>query len=133
MLVLALAFNAFVVLLACVGMMAVFMGGAVPALILLLALSLPLSALSLAGGFAWFVRRNGWRGASGAIWRAIPQWLAVTFWLAATLIFCGELALLITLGLAEEAPRFWQHLPLLSGIVAALAYCVIHATRSART
>lgn len=135
MLVLALAFNVFTVALAFIGMMVVFMGGGgyLPVLILLLALSLPVSALMLAGGFAWFARDSGMRGAARAIWRAIPQWLAVTFWLAAALIFCGELALLVTLQLAEEAPRAWQHLPLLAGIVAALSYCVIYAVRSRRT
>lgn len=132
MLVLALAFNAFVVALACIGMMVIFMGGNAPALILLLALSLPLSALTLLGGFAWFVKGSSLREAPAAIWKAVPQWLAITFWLAAALIFCGELALLITLQLAEEAPRFWQHLPLLAGILAALSYCVLYAVRDVR-
>lgn len=135
MLVLALAFNAFVVALACIGMMVVFMGGGgyLPVLILLLALSVPVSTLMLAGGFGWFVRRYGVQHAVAAIWHAMPQWLAVTFWLAAALIFCGELALLVTLQLADQAPRFWQHLPLLAGIVAALAYCVTYAMRAGRT
>jgi hypothetical protein len=134
MLVLALAFNAFVVALACIGMMVVFMGGGgyLPVLILLLVLSVPVSALMLAGGFAWFVRRYGVRRAPAAVWGAIPQWLAVTFWLGAALIFCGELALLVTLQLADEAPRFWQHLPLLAGTVAALAYSVMYAVRAVR-
>lgn len=132
MLALALAFNAFVVVLACIGMMTMFMGGDAPALILFFALSLPVSALTLAGGFTWFARRHGIRRTPAAIWQATPQWLAITFWLAATLIFCGELALLVALALADEAPRFWQHLPLLAGLLAALSYCVLHAVRTVR-
>ena len=71
MLVLALAFNVFTVALAFIGMMVVFMGGGgyLPVLILLLALSLPVSALMLAGGFAWFARDSGLRVRSGGRFR----------------------------------------------------------------
>ncbi|HEX6928537.1 MAG TPA: hypothetical protein VF267_04770 [Gammaproteobacteria bacterium] len=131
----ALAFNLLVFLLACVGMMVVFMGGTgyLPALLVLLALSLPVTFGMLIAGIAWFAHRHGVSGAAGAIWRSVPQWLTVSFALGVALIFCGELALLVALQLTGTAPGFWQHLPLLAGIGAAIAYCVVHAVREART
>src|SRR5690606_22376134 len=103
MLIGALAFNLLVLLLACIGLMVVFIGGSgyLPALLILLVLATPVSIGMTLAGLAWFVKRAGLRGAVAAAWRAIPQWLAVTFWLGIALMLCGELALIITARLAE--------------------------------
>lgn len=134
MLVFARAFNLLVFLLACIGVMVVFMGGAgyLPVLLVLLALSLPVSLAMTAVGVAWFARRHGLGAAISAIWHAMPQWLAVTFWLGAALMLCGELALLMAMQLENEPLRLWQHLPLLAGLNAAMAYCVVDAVRRTR-
>lgn len=134
MLVAALAFNLLVFLLACIGMMVVFIGGKgyLPVLLVLLALATPVSLLMALAGFGWFVSRAGFARAAGAAWRAIPQWLAVTSWLGLALIFCGELALVITLWLAGEPARLWQHLPLLAGSSAVIAYCLVDAVHRTR-
>ncbi|HEX7030047.1 MAG TPA: hypothetical protein VF254_05585 [Gammaproteobacteria bacterium] len=130
----ALAFNLLVFLLACVGMMVVFIGGEgyLPVLLVLLALATPVSLLMGIVAFGGFVSRAGFGKAAAAAWRTIPQWLAVTFWLGVALIFCGELALLITVWLAGEPPRLWQHLPLLAGLAAAVSYCLVDAAQRDR-
>ncbi|HEX6928692.1 MAG TPA: hypothetical protein VF267_05560 [Gammaproteobacteria bacterium] len=134
MLAIALAFNLFVFLLACIGMMVVFVGGEgyLPVLLILLILATPVSLLTAIAGFGWFVKRAGFGGAAAAAWRTIPQWLAVTFWLGITLVFCGELALLIAARLADKPPGLWQHLPLLAGLVSAAAFCLLDAVRRRR-
>jgi hypothetical protein len=48
------------------------------------------------------------------------------------LFLCGELALYLTLVLSGEPPRFWQHLPLLAGTAAALAFCSVWAVSKHR-
>lgn len=134
MLAFVLAFELLVFALACVGMMAAFLGGGgyLGALLVLLGLSMPVSLLVQLAGIAWFVKRNGFGGGFAALWRAVPQWLAIAFWLAITLVFCGELALVIALKLMNVPPAPWQHLPLLAGLLAAVAYCVIDAVREVR-
>lgn len=130
---LALAFNLLVFLLACTGMMIVFLGGDLSALLVLLLLSLPVSLLiSLAIGWS-FARRSSLARALPAAWSQVPQWLAVAFWLGIALLLCGELALLITLSLAETAPAFWQHLPVLAGLSAAIAFLLVFAQGNAAT
>lgn len=134
MLVFARAFNLLVFLFACIGVMVVFMGGAgyLPVLLVLLALSLPVSLAMTATGLTWFARRHGLGRVAGAVWRAIPQWLAVTFWLGVALMLCGELALLMAMQLVGEPLRLWQHLPLLAGLNAAVAYCVVDGASRTR-
>lgn len=134
MLTAARAYNLLVFLLSCVGMMVVFMGGAgyLPVLLVLLVLALPLSVLMTLAVFGWFAHRHGMRAAASALWRKVPQWLAVTFWLGVALVGCGELALLVTLRLSGEAPGLWQHLPLLAGLAAAMAYVAVDAAERER-
>lgn len=127
----ALAFNLLVFLLACTGMMVVFLGGDLSALLVLLLLSLPVTLLmSLAMG-TYFVRRSSLARALPSAWSYVPQWLAVAFWLGIALILCGELALLLTLALADTPPAFWQHLPVLAGLSAAIAFLLVHAQGNA--
>ena len=130
----ALAFNLLVFLLACVGMMVVFIGGEgyLPVLLILLTLATPVSLLMAIAAFIWFVMRVGLGRTLAEVWRSIPQWLAVTFWLGVALIFCGELALVMAVQLAGEPLRLWQHLPLLAGLSAAIAYCLIDAAQRSR-
>lgn len=125
MLLVGLAVNATVLLLACIGMMVIFMGGEgyLPVLLVLLVLSIPVSLGSVIVLLAGFMRRNSHPLAH--IWRQSPQWLVVSLALMLALIFCGELALYITLWLAEEAPAFWQHLPLITGTLSAAACWMI--------
>lgn len=134
MLVFALAANALVVLLACVGMMVVFLGSSayLPALLPVLALALPFSFACLLFGYGWFARKSGWRGAFVEIWKHVPAWVLAALALAVALIFCGELALYITLVLAEQKPRLWQHLPLLAGLLAATAFAILQAVNCSR-
>ncbi|HEX7047163.1 MAG TPA: hypothetical protein VF275_06300 [Gammaproteobacteria bacterium] len=130
----ALAFNLLVFLLACVGMMVVFIGGEgyLPVLLILLALASPVSLFMAIAAFAWFAMRVSPSKTFVEIWRSIPQWLAVTFWLGIALIFCGELALVMAVQLAGEPLRLWQHLPLFAGLSAAIAYCLIDAVERRR-
>lgn len=130
---LILAFELLVFLLACVAMMATFMGGSgyLGALLVLLGLSLPASLLVVLAGPAWFMQRHGPGTGMRRLWNALPQWAAVAFWLAVALIFCGELALVVTLQLAEVPPAPWQHLPLVAGLLAALGFAVNLAVREA--
>src|SRR5690606_9732283 len=134
MLIGALAFNLLVLLLSCIGLMVVFIGGSgyLPVLLILLVLATPLSIGMALAGFAWFARHAGIGSAVAAAWRAIPQWLAVTFWLAIALMLCGELALIIAARLEEKPPGLWQHLPLLAGTAAAIAFCLLDAVRRSR-
>lgn len=134
MLALILAFDLLVFFLACIGMMVVFLGGTgyLPVLLLLLALSLPATlgqAALVLGGLA---RRHSLVRAFAVAWRNVPQWLAVAFWLGIALVACGELALLVTRHLAERAPAPWQHLPLLAGTSAAVAFLLVFAWRRGR-
>lgn len=134
MLFFALGANALISLLACVGMMVVFLGGTgyLPTLLLILALALPFSLACLVIAYAWFACRTGWRGAFSAIWQHVPAWGLAALALAVALIFCGELALYLTLVLAEQKPRLWQHLPLLTGLLSAAAFAVLEAGRQQR-
>lgn len=134
MLFFALGANALILLLACVGMMVVFLGGTgyLPTLLLILALALPFSLACLVIAYAWFACRTGWRGAFSAIWQFVPAWVLAALALAVALIFCGELALYLTLVLAEQKPRLWQHLPLLTGLLSAAAFAVLEAGRQQR-
>lgn len=128
-----LAGNTLILLFACVGMMAVFLGGGgyLSALLLLLLLALPFSSACFIGSYGWFVYRRGIRDGWKLMWALVPRWQLVALALVVALILCGELALYLSLLLADEAPRFWQHLPLLSGTLAALAYVAIEALREA--
>lgn len=134
MLAFALGYNLLVFLLACIALMAVFLGARdIAALLLLLATSLPVSLAMLLGCIGWFVRCAGARGALGELWRRLPQWLTVAGWLVIALLLCGELALLVTLALADAPPAPWQHLPLAAGVLATAAFCTLEAVRRART
>lgn len=134
MLVINLAVNALVLLLACVGMMVVFLGGGgyLPALLLILALAIPVSLASVLWSLVWFLRRVPWRELAGEIWHSLPGGLIAALALVVALIVCGELALYVTLVLAEQPPRLWQHLPLIAGLFAALAFALLEAMRRAR-
>src|SRR5690606_19647565 len=119
MLLVGLAVNATILLLACIGMMVIFMGGEgyLPVLLVLLVLSIPVSLASIGGVLTGFMRRSA--RPFHRMWQQSPQWLVVSLALILALIFCGELALYITLWLAEEAPAFWQHLPVITGTLSA--------------
>lgn len=130
---LALTFNLLVFLLACTGMMIVFLGGDLSALLVLLLLSLPVTLLMSLVASWIFVRRSSLRHALPMAWSQVPQWLAVAFWLGIALILCGELALLVTLSLADTPPAFWQHLPVLAGLSSAIAFLLVHAKGNAAT
>jgi len=125
----ALAFNLLIFLLACAGMMIVFLGGSPAALLVLLIASLPLTLLTSVLAWAGLARKTSLRRALPAAWHLVPQWLAVAFWLGVALIFCGEFALFIALRLAEVPPALWQHLPLLAGLSAAVAFLLVFAWR----
>lgn len=131
MLALLRAFTVLTMLLACVGMMAVFLGGGgyLAALLLLLLLSLPFNTVLFFGSMIAFARRHGWRRGWNAMWRHVPRWTVIALALVLALMACGELALYLTLLLDETAPAFWQHLPLLAGTVAAFAFCALEAVR----
>src|SRR5690606_41565522 len=108
MLLVGLAVNATVLLLACIGMMVIFMGGEgyLPVLLVLLVLSIPVSLGSVIALLAGFMRRSSHPLAH--IWRQSPQWLVVSLALMLALIFCCELVYLFSLLLAEEALYFSQ-------------------------
>ena len=129
---LALAFNLLVFLLACTGMMVVFLGGDLSALVVLLALSLPVTLLMSLIAWSGFARHSSITRALPTAWSSVPQWLAVAFWLGIALLLCGELALLITFALADKAPALWQHLPVLAGLSAAIAFLLIDAAGRSR-
>lgn len=127
MLLVGLAVNATILLFACIGMMVIFMGGEgyLPVLLMLLLLSLPVSVVSALVMLVGFMRRGS--NALARVWQQSPQWLVVSLALALALIFCGELALYVTLWLADEAPAFWQHLPILAGTFSAAACWLVIA------
>lgn len=125
-----LAFNLLVFLLACAGMMGVFLGSHPAALLVLLLVSLPVTLLTTLFAWVGLARQTSVRKSFAAAWRRLPQWLAVAFWLGMALILCGELALLVALRLADTAPAPWQHLPVLAGSSAAAGFLFAYALRN---
>lgn len=127
-----LTVNLLVFLLACAGMMGVFLGSHPAALLVLLMVSLPVTLLTTVFAWVGLARQSTARNAFAEAWQRVPQWLAVAFWLGMALILCGELALLVALRLAETAPAPWQHLPVLAGSSAAVAVLFVYALRNRR-
>lgn len=121
--------NAVLLLISIISLMVFFTGGStgLGAMILLLLLGLPVSALSAIAALLAARRAYGWSEMKAQTLANIPNWLRFGMALALALIFCGELALLLTLPLGAESPPLYMYLPVLTGTLATLACALLYS------
>lgn len=113
-------------------MMIVFTGGSVAgadltALFLMQAAAVPLAAVVVAAEVAAFVHPNGWRVGLGMLWARIPAWLVLALVLLNSLVFIGELSVLLLDYLTGEKTPWREHVPLLSLLACSTAFAVLYA------
>ncbi len=122
---------AFVILSSLVTMMIIFTGGSldgadVRGLLLTQLVSVPMALGLLALEINAFVRLNGWRDGLKLLWQKIPAWLVLAFILVNSLVFIGELSVLLLDYLMQGSGSWTDHVPLLAMLSSSAAFSVIY-------
>jgi hypothetical protein len=121
------------VILSCLlTLMVIFMGGSftgadLNGLLLVQTAAIPVTLLFVAAEIRGFVRLNGWRVGLALLWRKIPAWLVLALVLLNSLVFVGELSVLLIDYLMDEPLPWTDHVPLLSLLCSSLAFTVLYA------
>lgn len=89
--------------------------------------AIPIALLVVGAEVAAFVRLNGWHVGLALLWRKIPAWLVLALLLLNSLVFIGELSVLLLNHLMEESLPWREHVPLFSMLVSTLAFAVLYA------
>lgn len=102
-------------------------GADLTGLLIIQSASIPLTFLYVAIETATFVRLNGWKLGLGLLWRKIPAWLVLALLLLNSLVFIGELSVLLLDYLMEERLPWSEHVPFVALLFASLAFAVLYA------
>ena len=112
-------------------MMVVFTGGSfsgadLKGLLWLQAMAIPFAVAVIAFEVTAFVRLNGWRTGLRMLWQKIPAWLVLALLLLNSLVFLGELSVLLLNYLTGESSPWSEHVPLLSLLACSVAFAVLY-------
>ncbi len=121
----------FVILSSLVTMMIIFTGGSldgadVRGLLLTQLVSVPVAVLLIGIEVSAFVRLNGWRNGLQLLWQKIPAWLVLAFALVNSLVFIGELSVLLLDYLMQGSPSWTDHVPLIAMLTSSSAFAVLY-------
>jgi len=115
-----------------VTLMVVFTGGSftgadLTGLFLIQLFAIPVALLILAVEVAAFVRPNGWARGLRLLWTKIPAWLVLALVLLNSLVFIGELSVVLLDHLMDVPVPWTEHVPLVALLSTSLAFAVIYA------
>jgi hypothetical protein len=112
-------------------MMIVFTGGSfsgadLSGLLLAQAAMIPIALGVIVLEVSAFVRLNGWRTGIRLLWQKIPAWLVLVLLLLNSLVFLGELSVLLLNRLTGVASPWTEHVPLISLLACSLAFAIVY-------